>query len=275
MPDELKIDDAVGMPRPCLHVARGASYDPRRLTATLAFDYDGYAMEADSEARGVFLRPTDGSYGAIQMLTEDGRPRRLDHDLRHASTRHRNVERCPVRLRDSRRSPGREKRGIGGSQGRTALASQASTRIERHTGRESSRRTVEPVRVSQSRPAGRQRIVPTREPRIGHREEWRTGDARARPAAVHPSQDEGSGSAGATAEDRADAALRVRPRRTQAVQRTAGPLPRVAAREGEQERPSRHVLEALLRLRQAACHPGLIDKTRAEQSSAKLDVLYE
>ncbi len=33
------------------------------------------------------------------------------------------------------------------------------------------------------------------------------------------------------------------------------------------------VLEALLRLRQAACHPGLIDKDRAKQSSAKLDVL--
>ena len=34
-----------------------------------------------------------------------------------------------------------------------------------------------------------------------------------------------------------------------------------------------HVLEALLRLRQAACHAGLLDKTRQEESSAKLDVL--
>jgi superfamily II DNA or RNA helicase len=33
------------------------------------------------------------------------------------------------------------------------------------------------------------------------------------------------------------------------------------------------ILEALLRLRQAACHPGLIDKTRTEESSAKLDLL--
>jgi SNF2 family DNA or RNA helicase len=33
------------------------------------------------------------------------------------------------------------------------------------------------------------------------------------------------------------------------------------------------VLEALLRLRQAACHPGLIDPSRAGESSAKLDVL--
>ena len=33
------------------------------------------------------------------------------------------------------------------------------------------------------------------------------------------------------------------------------------------------VLEALLRLRQAACHPGLIDAKRAGEPSAKLDVL--
>jgi superfamily II DNA or RNA helicase len=33
------------------------------------------------------------------------------------------------------------------------------------------------------------------------------------------------------------------------------------------------VLEALLRLRQAACHPGLIDKERTGDTSAKLDVL--
>jgi SNF2 family DNA or RNA helicase len=34
-----------------------------------------------------------------------------------------------------------------------------------------------------------------------------------------------------------------------------------------------HVLEALLRLRQAACHPGLLDPARKEDSSAKLDAL--
>jgi SNF2 family DNA or RNA helicase len=35
------------------------------------------------------------------------------------------------------------------------------------------------------------------------------------------------------------------------------------------------VLEALLRLRQAACHPGLIDKSSVNQPSAKLDALIE
>src|SRR5205814_388212 len=34
-----------------------------------------------------------------------------------------------------------------------------------------------------------------------------------------------------------------------------------------------HVLEALLRLRQAACHPGLIDAKRIAEPSAKLDTL--
>ena len=36
-----------------------------------------------------------------------------------------------------------------------------------------------------------------------------------------------------------------------------------------------HVLEALLRLRQAACHPGLLDKKKVTDSSAKLDALLE
>ncbi|MPZ91270.1 MAG: helicase SNF2 [Actinobacteria bacterium] len=39
------------------------------------------------------------------------------------------------------------------------------------------------------------------------------------------------------------------------------------------ERSKMLVLEALLRLRQAACHPGLIDTSKASESSAKLDLL--
>ena len=48
-------------------------------------------------------------------------------------------------------------------------------------------------------------------------------------------------------------------------------LPKVA-REG-MVRSTMHVLEALLRLRQAACHPGLIDARHARAASAKLDTL--
>lgn len=36
-----------------------------------------------------------------------------------------------------------------------------------------------------------------------------------------------------------------------------------------------HVLEALLRLRQAACHPGLIDGKRIDEGSSKVDTLFE
>lgn len=40
-------------------------------------------------------------------------------------------------------------------------------------------------------------------------------------------------------------------------------------------RSKMHVLEALLRLRQAACHPGLLDPKRLSDPSAKLEVLFE
>jgi superfamily II DNA or RNA helicase len=48
-------------------------------------------------------------------------------------------------------------------------------------------------------------------------------------------------------------------------------LPMVASRG--MNRSKIQVLEALLRLRQAACHPGLIDPVRASMNSAKLDSL--
>jgi SNF2 family DNA or RNA helicase len=44
------------------------------------------------------------------------------------------------------------------------------------------------------------------------------------------------------------------------------------ARDGL-SRSKLQILEALLRLRQAACHPGLIDQSRSDAASAKLDVL--
>jgi SNF2 family DNA or RNA helicase len=41
------------------------------------------------------------------------------------------------------------------------------------------------------------------------------------------------------------------------------------------EKTKLQVLEALLRLRQAACHPGLLDASRTKEPSAKLDVLWD
>jgi SNF2 family DNA or RNA helicase len=48
---------------------------------------------------------------------------------------------------------------------------------------------------------------------------------------------------------------------------------RLLDRGSSWERSKIQVLEALLRLRQAACHPGLIDDARAADASAKLDLL--
>jgi superfamily II DNA or RNA helicase len=49
----------------------------------------------------------------------------------------------------------------------------------------------------------------------------------------------------------------------------------IGAEPGAVGRESIHVLEALLRLRQAACHPGLVDKRRRSKGSAKLEALME
>lgn len=46
-------------------------------------------------------------------------------------------------------------------------------------------------------------------------------------------------------------------------------------KQGGLKKAKIHVLEALLRLRQAACHPGLVDKNRTRDASAKLDTLLE
>ena len=97
-------------------------------------------------------------------------------------------------------------------------------------------------------------------------------------AAVHPAPHQGAGRLGAAAEDRADAVLRARAPAARALRRAARALPPHAARR-QPTRPTAsgasklQVLEALLRLRQAACHPGLIDRRRANEPSAKLDVL--
>lgn len=48
-----------------------------------------------------------------------------------------------------------------------------------------------------------------------------------------------------------------------------------ALKQGGAEGATTHLLEALLRLRQAACHPGLLDDTRRAEPSAKVDCLVE
>ena len=50
---------------------------------------------------------------------------------------------------------------------------------------------------------------------------------------------------------------------------------RAKARASLGARSTMHVLEALLRLRQAACHPGLVDAARRTEPSAKLEALIQ
>ena len=86
-----------------------------------------------------------------------------------------------------------------------------------------------------------------------------------------------AGRQGPAREDRADALLRHGARAAPALRRAADALPRArccARTAAELNRSKIEVLEALLRLRQAACHPGLIDPDlRRPSRSAKLDML--
>lgn len=54
-----------------------------------------------------------------------------------------------------------------------------------------------------------------------------------------------------------------------------GALQGVLDQEGGLQKAQIHVLEALLRLRQASCHPGLIDPTKMDAPSAKIDAVFE
>lgn len=58
------------------------------------------------------------------------------------------------------------------------------------------------------------------------------------------------------------------------LRRDHGPA-RTGSTSGGNGKLAAESLEALLRLRQAACHPGLIEEARRGQSSAKLDLLLE
>ena len=103
--------------------------------------------------------------------------------------------------------------------------------------------------------------------------------AGARAAPVHPAAHQAAGGARTAGEDRADDLLRAGGRAAQAVRRAARALSRDrccgASRRRASAKSKMHVLEALLRLRQAACHPGLLDAKRVGEPSAKLDVLLD
>ena len=103
---------------------------------------------------------------ALRVLdfTGSGRRDALDHVAEHDivlttyGTLRRDIGHLKddrVRLRDPRRSAGDQERAHELGQGRAAAAGGSPARAQRHAGRESPRRALEPVRLSQSRDARR------------------------------------------------------------------------------------------------------------------------
>ena len=93
----------------------------------------------------------------------------------------------------------------------------------------------------------------------------------------HPPAHQGAGGAGSSRQSGTDPVLPARSRRsarstTNCAITTGAPSSTASKRDGI-EKSKIHILEALLRLRQAAIHPGLIDRTRAGEPSAKMDML--
>ena len=187
-----------------------------------------------------------------------------DH-LRHAAPGRGAAGRARVRLRDPRRGAGHQERGDRIGEGGAAAARPSSARAERHADREPSRRAVEPVRVPQSRASSDRRRRSAGAVAGRTRRAARPRAARPRAAAVHPAAHEGAGRAGAAGEGRADDSLRARaPQRRfydELRRHYRQTLLAAVAKKGL-ARSKMQVLEALLRLRQAASHAGLVDPAR-------------
>ena len=151
---------------------------------------------------------------------------------------------------------------------------------QRHADREPPRRAVDPLRVPQPRHARARASVfqdaapAAAQPRRGHARSCWPGRCGRSSSAAPRSRSRTD----LPAQDRADALLRAGGRRSGKLYdelrdhyRAVAARPRSSATGWP--RSKIQVLEALLRLRQAACHPGLIDTKRAGEPSAKLDVL--
>ena len=99
-----------------------------------------------------------------------------------------------------------------------------------------------------------------------------------RAAALHPAAHQGAGGARTAAKSEQTIFCELETAAAQALQRAARALPQsllnAVAAQGL-AKSKIQVLEALLRLRQAACHPGLLDPKRRNDPSAKLDVLID
>ena len=182
-----------------------------------------------------------------------------------------------LRLCRARRGAGSEERFHGFRQGGAPAARRPSAGAQRHARGKSFGRAVEPVRIPQSGNAGRSAPVANVGRPGAQSQPGSPRVAGAGAAAFHFAAHQAAGGARTAGEDRADHFLRARGPAEEALRGTAPPLSRCrcwnACSTKGWRKSKMHVLEALLRLRQAACHPGLIDPKRVDEPSAKLDVL--
>ena len=156
------------------------------------------------------------------------------------------------------------------------LTRRASARAQRNAGRESPRRALEPVRLPQSRdPRRGVHLHGGGSPR-SHRGQGDAGRRSPAAPAVHPQAHEGSGRGELPARTEQTLYCELEPPQRELYDELRAHYRASLLGTLEPDgmpRKKLHVLEALLRLRQAACHPGLVDRTRASAPSAKLDVL--
>ena len=221
-----------------------------------------------------------GGPGGRATATASRRRHPADH-VRHPADGRALPEGHALRLRDPRRGAGDQERGERHGEGRAAPARQAPARAQRaRRSKTISASLWSLFEFLNPRPAGARRRSAPRSRPAGTTIRPRAAARGPRAAAVHPAPDEGAGRPRAAGADRADH-LRASSTATSVACTTSSRCTTSAASARERRRARDlgkmqiHVLEALLRLRQAACHPGLLDKKLAGESSAKLEVLLE
>ena len=199
------------------------------------------------------------------------------HHLRHAPQRCCPVARHPLRLRHSRRSPGHQKRRQRIRQSRPPSPRRSPPRPFRHPRPEPPRRTLEPPGISQPRHARR---IPAFSNLTEKADRAAGADARQflgtalRPFILRRTKSQVAADLPEKFEQTIFCELD-KPQRAlydELKEHYRQSLLGQIDREGL-GKSKLQVLEALLRLRQAACHPGLLNKSRIDDPSAKLDTL--
>ena len=200
-----------------------------------------------------------------------------DHHLRHDAARHRQAQGHPLRLRDPRRIAGHQERPLAAGQGQPAVEGRPPPGDDRHARGKPPGRALVAVGVPQS---GHARHAPVFQDISKTVTEDNEGLALLRralgPFILRRTKQQVLTELPPKTEQTLHCDLEGKQRKRYDELRTyyrAVLAERIAKKGMAQSKI--HVLEALLRLRQAAIHPGLIDKDALDESSAKLDVLME